>query len=97
VAIKALLDLRLKPESLDHAAGLLREILADTRAFAGSLGVEVLIDEADPAHVLLFETWESIAADEAYRAWRAGDGASNLGTILAAPPVLTRFTIATEI
>jgi hypothetical protein len=29
--------------------------------------------------------------DAAYRAWRAGDGASGLAELLAAPPVLTHF------
>ena len=58
--------------------------LPTTRAFPGCLRVDVMIDTTDPLHVLVIEVWESVAADAAYRAWRAGDGASNLGTVLAA-------------
>jgi hypothetical protein len=37
------------------------------------------------------ERWESIAHDDAYRAWRAGPGASGLGNYLSEPARLTRF------
>jgi heme oxygenase (mycobilin-producing) len=95
VAIIAILDLRLKAESLDSAPGILRATLTDTRAFAGCLDVTVLNDTADPAHVVVYETWESLDHDRAYRAWRASpEGASQLGSLLAAPPALTLFTIA---
>ncbi len=89
--ITAHLDLTLKTESLATAPAVLRDILADTRAFDGCLGVEVLTDSADPEHFLVVEQWASLEHDAAYRAWRAGDGASALGDLLAAPPVLTRF------
>jgi quinol monooxygenase YgiN len=95
VAIIAILDLQLKPESLESAPGILHATLTDTRAFPGCLGLTVLNDSADPAHVVVYETWESVEHDQAYRAWRASpEGASQLGTVLAAPPTLTRFTIA---
>jgi quinol monooxygenase YgiN len=95
VAITALLDLQLKPESLEGAPQVLRATLTDTRAFPGCLEVTVLVDSDDPAHVVVYETWESIEHDNAYRAWRATpEGASDLGTILAAAPKLTRFTVA---
>jgi quinol monooxygenase YgiN len=52
----------------------------------------VLVDSTDPAHFLVVEQWASMEHDSAYRAWRAtDDGASGLGELLAAPPVLTRF------
>jgi len=55
----------------------------------------VLVDSKDPAHVVLSETWESVEHDRAYRAWRATpEGASRLGSILAAAPKLTLFTVA---
>ena len=98
MAITAILDLQLKAESLESAPQILHATLTDTRAFPGCRDVTVLIDSADPAHVVLYETWESVEHDDAYRAWRASpDGASDLGSILAAAPALTRFTIATGI
>ena len=95
MAIIAILDLQLKAESLESAPGILRATLTDTRAFPGCLGLTVLNDNADPTHVVVYETWESVEHDRAYRAWRASpEGASQLGTLLAAPPTLTLFTIA---
>jgi quinol monooxygenase YgiN len=88
--ITALLELRIAPESLADATRVLTETLQQTRAREGNLGVDVLVDRADPAHITIVERWESIEADDAYRAWRATDeGKSSLGTILAAPPALS--------
>jgi quinol monooxygenase YgiN len=89
--VTAHLDLNLKAEALPTATAVLRDILSDTRDFDGCLGVDVLVDSNDPAHFLVVEQWVSMEHDAAYRAWRAGDGASGLGDLLAAPPVLTHF------
>lgn len=95
MAITATLDMRLKADKLDSAFEVIHETLVGTRAFPGCLGVSVLIDSADPAHVVLLETWESPEADNAYRQWRATqEGASELGSLLAAPPSLILFTVA---
>ena len=88
----ALLELRLDPNDLDSAMQVLNDVLVATRSFAGNEGVEVLVDTADPAHVIVHETWASLEADGAYRAWRAGEGVSDLGSVLTAAPVLTVLT-----
>ena len=94
MATVAILDLQLNADSLDKANQIINETLKATRAFPGCLGVTVLIDSGDPAHVVLYETWESIERDRAYRAWRATpEGASDLGTIVAVRKV-TQFTVA---
>lgn len=89
--ITAFLDLRLKPDAPEVGLAHLHTVLADTRAFPGCLGVEVLVDRADPAHVVAVERWADVEADARYRAWRAGDGASGLSDHLAGPPTLTLF------
>ncbi len=95
MAITAILELQLKADSLETADEVIHATLTDTRAFPGCLGVTVLVDSGDPAHVVLYESWESIEHDRAYRAWRATpEGASDLGSILAAAPKLTLFTVA---
>ena len=69
-------------------------MLVATRAFPGCLGVDVLVDTEDKAHLLLIEKWESVEHDQAYRDWRATDaGASALPTIVASRN-LTRFVAA---
>jgi heme oxygenase (mycobilin-producing) len=95
VAITAILDLQLKADSLETAPQVIHATLTATRAFPGCLGVTVLVDSDDPAHVVLHETWESIEHDRAYRAWRATpEGASELGSVLAAAPKVSLFTVA---
>lgn len=98
MAITVFLDLHVRPEALEqgfHAE--LHAILSDTRAFEGCLEVQVLTDNADPTHLVAVERWESEERDAAYRAWRAGDGKTNLASFLVSPPVLTKFTVADEI
>lgn len=92
MAITSLLDLRLRPEAVPDAPDVLTATLVATRAFPGCLGIEVMVDTADETHIVVVETWESLEADDAYRAWRATPaGASNLGTLLAGAPQLTRL------
>lgn len=89
MASTAILDLRFKPESLDEAHQVINRILTETRAFDGCLGVTVIEDKDDPAHLVAVEEWESLEKDAAYRAWRAGDGAmTDLPALLAGAPSL---------
>ncbi len=95
VAITSILDLKLKADALDNANQVLHATLTDTRARPGCLGVTVLVDTSDPTHVVLYEAWESLEADKAYRAWRATpEGASDLGALLAGAPTLSMYTEA---
>lgn len=94
MAITATLELRFRPEAVDDARTVVRRVLAETRAFDGNLGVDVLVDRDDPAHWIAYETWESPEHDAAYREFRAGPGAiTDLGPLLAAVPVLTWYEI----
>ena len=87
--ITVILELRLKPESVAVARDLMRRTLQDTRAFDGNLGTDVLVDQDDEAHWIIYELWEH---DEAYRAFHAGEGrVTELPPLLAAPPVKTRY------
>ncbi len=92
MSLTALLELRLNPDALDGALAKVKEVLAATRAFPGCEGVDVLVDRDDRTHVIVHERWESAEADAAYRAWRAGEGVSDLGSVLTAAPVLTVLT-----
>ncbi len=91
MTVTAVLDLHFPAARRDAALAFLEQVLVDTRAFAGSEGVEVLVDMDDPAHVVVVERWASLAHDDAYRSWRAGAGATPLADHLAGPPTLTRF------
>ncbi|MGY4654515.1 putative quinol monooxygenase [Mycobacterium sp. URHB0021] len=86
------LELRLKPESVAAARDVMGRALQVTRAFEGNLGTDVLVDEDDEAHWLIYELWETVEHDEAYRSFRAGEGRlTELPPLLAAPAVKTRY------
>lgn len=60
-----------------------------TRGFEGCIEVRVIQDTADPAHLFAIEEWEPLEHDQAYRRWRAGEGATGLKELLAEPPGLS--------
>ena len=92
MSVTVMLELRFKPESVAEAREVFVRELAKTRGFKGAQGIDVLVDEDDEAHWIIYEVWETVADDEAYRAFRAGDGKiADLAPLLAAPPVKTRF------
>ena len=98
MSITATLELRFKPELLDEARTVLSRVLAETRAFDGNEGVDVLVDRNDPAHWIAHETWASVEHDDAYRAFRAGEGAvTDMPPLLAVAPVLTWFEVDSAI
>ncbi len=90
--VTVLLELKFKPESVTAARKVLGSALKATRAFGGNLVTDVIVDEDDDAHWIIYERWESVEQDEAYRAFRAGEGKIvELPSLLAAPPVKTRY------
>ena len=92
--VAALLEFRFKPEVADQAPDAISRTLAVTRKFDGCQRIDVLVDSEDPARYLLVEVWESMEHDAAYREFRASPaGASELGSLLAAPPVLMYYSV----
>ncbi|WP_343577223.1 antibiotic biosynthesis monooxygenase [Mycobacterium sp.] len=86
------LELRFKPDEVAAGRELMGRTLEVTRAFDGNVRTDVLVDEDDEAHWLIYEVWETVEADEAYRAFRAGEGkVTQLPPLLAAPPVKIRY------
>jgi len=92
MSITVLLELRFKPESVAAARQVMGAALKDTRSFEGNLATHVIVDEEDDAHWIIYERWDSVDHDEAYRSFRAGEGKLvDLPPLLAAPPVKTRY------
>jgi quinol monooxygenase YgiN len=90
--VTVLLELKIKPESVAAAREVMGSALKDTRAFGGNLVTDVIVDEDDEAHWIIYERWESVEHDEAYRSFRAGEGKIvELPPLLASPPVKTRY------
>jgi heme oxygenase (mycobilin-producing) len=98
MTVISILDVRIRPDRLADAPAIVHETLTATRAFEGSLGVEVARDSDDETHWILHERWRALEDDDAYRAWRATpEGASPLGPILAEAPKLTRTIVDDDI
>jgi quinol monooxygenase YgiN len=93
MAVTVTLELRFKPDEVAAGRELMGRALQDTRAFDGNLQTDVLVDEDDEAHWLIYELWDTVEHDEAYRRFRAGEGKlTQLPPLLAAPSVKTRYT-----
>ena len=93
MAVTVTLELRFKPDDVAAGRELMGRALQDTRAFDGTLRTDVLVDEDDEAHWLIYELWDTVEHDEAYRRFRAGEGKlTQLPPLLAAPSVKTRYT-----
>lgn len=93
MAVTVILELKFKPDEVAAGRELMGRALQDTRAFDGNLRTDVLVDEDDEAHWLIYELWESVEHDEAYRRFRAGEGKlTQLPPLLAEAPVKTRYS-----
>ena len=93
MAVTVTLELRFKPDEVAAGRELMGRALQDTRAFDGNLQTDVLVDEDDEAHWIIYELWDTVEHDEAYRRFRAGEGKlTQLPPLLAAPSVKTRYT-----
>jgi quinol monooxygenase YgiN len=87
VSILVVLELEAKPGSEGAMIEVLGRHLGDTRARQGCESVTVHQDHDQPTSIVLVERWASRADDDAYRAWRAGEGAiSEMGPLVAAAP-----------
>jgi quinol monooxygenase YgiN len=97
MSVTVLLELRFKPDAVAAARELMGRTLQVTRAFDGNLRTDVLVDADDEAHWIIYELWDSIEHDDAYRSFRAGEGkVTQLPPLLATPPIKTRYA-ATDI
>ena len=80
-------EVQIDPARRDDAAKYLSETLAATRAWPGNQGIEALVDDADPCHILVVETWATAQDHDEYAAWRkTPEGQNRLRDILAEPP-----------
>lgn len=76
MSVISIVTSRFKPDTVDEALTALHDVLEQTRAFPGCLGVEVAQNVSDPAHVFVVERWRTLEDDTAYREWRKGEGAT---------------------
>jgi quinol monooxygenase YgiN len=92
MSILVVLELEAVDGKGDEMIAVLKGSLGDTRARQGCEGVTVHRDTARPNSIVLVERWATREDDDAYRAWRAGDGAvTGMVGLVAAAPVIRYF------
>ncbi len=92
MSVTVMLELRFKPESVAEAREVFTRELAKTRSFAAPRSSTSSSTKPTRRTGSSTRSGETVADDEAYRAFRAGDGKiTDLPPLLAAPPVKTRY------
>ncbi len=92
MSVIVLLELNVQEDKSSAMIQMMKEILPDTRAFAGCQGVEVVQNQDKPTEIILIERWESRAHYEKYFAWRNESGSlDKLGSMVASPPSIRYF------
>lgn len=98
MTVVATAEFFVKPEKAEEFLGLLKEALVDTRGFRGCEHLDTYVNQDDPGHVFLFETWAARSDHEAYLQWRMETGMMDLlAPFVAAPPKFTYFDARPEI
>ena len=92
MAVTVLLELQAQGDKVDALLNTFKEILPDTRAYDGFVGIELVQNQDDPTNVILIERWQTRQHYEKYLAWRTETGALEaLGAMLAGAPSIRYF------
>jgi len=87
-----LLEIQVKPESVNDVKSMLKAILPDTRAYAGCQGIDIYGNLDDGGNLVFYERWESRDHYQKYLNWRTETGAlAKLGAMLAGPPKIRYY------
>jgi len=84
---KMIVEFPVHPETRDEFIVALNEILFDTRAYDGCMGVEVWTNQEDDDSVWLYEEWATREHQAAYLNWRTETGnTAHLGPFIKGNP-----------
>jgi len=87
MSVVVLLEIQVKPEAVNEVKALLKQILPDTRAYAGCQGIDIYGNLDNTGNLVFYEWWESRDHYQKYLAWRTETGTvAQLGTKLTGPP-----------
>lgn len=91
-----LAELAVRPGRMEEFLDYTVENLAVSRSYPGNVVFDILIDESRPGRVIFYEVWESVAAQQAYMAWRiqAGDLTKLLSLVADEPKFTSLRSIA---
>ncbi|MGH7885485.1 MAG: putative quinol monooxygenase [Thermodesulfobacteriota bacterium] len=97
MSIMIIVDAKLKDDKVEDAKKLFAELLPDTRGFEGCEGITMILNQEDPANMVLVEKWASKSHYEKYHHWREETGSLNrIRELLDGPPKRRFFEIVNE-
>ena len=84
-----LLEIQVKPECVEEVKAFLKEVLPDTRAYAGCQGIDIYGNLDESTNLVFYERWDTRDHYQKYLNWRTETGA--LGAKLAGPPSIRYY------
>ena len=92
MSVVVLLEIKVKPEAVNEVKAFLKQVLPDTRAYAGCQGIDIYGNADDAGNMVFYERWDSRAHYQKYLAWRTETGVlDQLGAKLTAPPKIRYY------
>ena len=92
MSVLTLVEVNVKPESVNEFKSYMKEIFPGTRAFKGCLGIQLQINQDDATNMIAVEEWETREGHKKYAAWRAETGATTRTvSMLSGPPIVRYF------
>jgi quinol monooxygenase YgiN len=87
-----LLEMQVKPEAVKEVKTLLKQLLPDTRAYAGCQGIDIYGNLDDAGNLVFYERWDTREHYQKYLAWRTETGVlDQLSAKLTAPPKIRYY------
>ena len=89
MSVLVLLEVSLKPESVNDFASFMKNEIHHTRGFDGCNGLTIHKNQDDSSNMVIVEDWDSRQQYEKYLAWRTerGDSEKLAAFIIAEPSV----------
>ena len=95
MAIAVTLELKTQPGKGGELVGALKGMLGDTRARQGAQKIEMVVNQDDSDHIVVYEIWDTKEDHQAYMGWRQERGDLDaLGGLVVEPPKVTYYDIA---
>ena len=92
MSVVVLLEMQVKPEAVNEVKAQLKQILPDTRAYAGCQEIDIYGNLDDSGNLVFYERWETREHYQKYLAWRTETGVLNaLSAKLAGPPKIRYY------
>ncbi len=87
-----LLEVQVKPECVEEVKAFLKEVLPDTRAYAGCQSIDIYGNLDESNNLVFYERWDTREHYQKYLNWRTERGDfESLSSKLAGPPSIRYY------